>query len=213
MTIDIQKLKALAEDAGPNEPWYESGDLRYADDKTGEIHGLDHHADEFIATASPAAVLDLIAERDVYRAVLEGAGYSQLDNMVKLGPDYARRIGSAAASLTMCIQQERDRLVEEIARLGRFETAYKEFSDKTDWVRPNAAAHELGMHVADILRKRCDDLTAHCQVQADEIVRLRAQVRAFTGSAYPISKEIDERGYGWCQAWLDEALAMTGVKP
>jgi hypothetical protein len=64
-------------------------------------------------------------------------------------------------------------LIAEIERLQRFETAYKEFSDKADWVRPNAAAHELGMHVADILRKRCDDLTSHNQAQAGEIVRLR----------------------------------------
>ena len=67
------------------------------------------------------------------------------------------------------------RLEAEVERLQRFETAYKEFSDKTDWVRPNAAAQELGMHVADVIRKRCDDLTAHCQAQADEIVRLRKE--------------------------------------
>lgn len=65
-------------------------------------------------------------------------------------------------------------LIAENERLQRFETAYKEFSDKTDWVRPNAAAHELGMHVADILRKRCEDLTSHCQAQAEEIKALRA---------------------------------------
>jgi hypothetical protein len=70
---------------------------------------------------------------------------------------------------------ERDQLRAENERLQRFETAYKEFSDKTEWVRPNAAAHELGMHVADVIRKRCDDLTAHCQAQADEIVRLRKE--------------------------------------
>lgn len=64
-------------------------------------------------------------------------------------------------------------LIAENERLQRFETAYKEFSDKTDWVRPSAAGHELGMHVADVIRKRCDDLTSHCQAQADEIVRLR----------------------------------------
>jgi hypothetical protein len=70
-------------------------------------------------------------------------------------------------------KSSRAALAPEIERLQRFETAYKEFSDKTDWVRPNAAAHELGMHVADILRKRCDDLTSHNQAQAEEIVRLQ----------------------------------------
>lgn len=60
--IDIKELKTLAEAANPNDPWYKPGDLRYADDKTGEIHGVDHHADGFIAAANPAAVLELIAE-------------------------------------------------------------------------------------------------------------------------------------------------------
>jgi len=65
-------------------------------------------------------------------------------------------------------------LLAEVERLQRFETAYKEFSDKTDWVQETAHWSELGMHRADVLRKRCDDLTSHNQAQADEIVRLRA---------------------------------------
>ena len=64
-------------------------------------------------------------------------------------------------------------LLAEVERLQRFETAYKEFSDKTDWVQETAHWSELGMHRADVLRKRCDDLTSHNQAQADEIVRLR----------------------------------------
>lgn len=75
--------------------------------------------------------------------------------------------------------QEVEGLRAENERLQRFETAYKEFSDKTDWVRPSAATHELGMHVADILRKRCDDLTSHNQAQADEIVRLRLDAERY----------------------------------
>jgi hypothetical protein len=64
-------------------------------------------------------------------------------------------------------------LIIENERLQCFETAYKEFSDKTDWVQETAHWSELGLHRADVLHKRCDDLTAHCQAQADEIVRLR----------------------------------------
>jgi hypothetical protein len=59
---DIQKLKALAEAACPRDDWYEQGDLRYADDKTGETHGFNHHDAAFVKRASPAAVLELIAE-------------------------------------------------------------------------------------------------------------------------------------------------------
>jgi hypothetical protein len=64
-------------------------------------------------------------------------------------------------------------LIIENERLQCFETAYKEFSDKTDWVQETAHWSELGLHRADVLHKRCDDLTAHCQAQADEIKALR----------------------------------------
>uniref|UniRef100_A0AAU6W2A4 Uncharacterized protein n=1 Tax=Pseudomonas phage Orisa03 TaxID=3138542 RepID=A0AAU6W2A4_9VIRU len=38
---------------------------------------------------------------------------------------------------------------------------------------------------------------------------LQSQLRAFTGSAYPVSTDINERGYNWSEAWLDEALVMA----
>lgn len=62
MIIDKQKLQSLAKKARPMEEWYGSGDLRYADEKTGEIHGLHHDEDSFIAAASPAVVLALLDE-------------------------------------------------------------------------------------------------------------------------------------------------------
>lgn len=61
MNVDKANLKALAEASGPNQ-WYSAGDLRYCDDKTGEIHGLHHDDSRFIAAASPATVLALLAE-------------------------------------------------------------------------------------------------------------------------------------------------------
>jgi hypothetical protein len=91
----------------------------------------------------------------------------------KLGGEYADYALVPEQALSAQTQKI-EALRKENERLQRFETAYKEFSDKTDWVRPNAATHELGMHVADILRKRCDDLTSHNQAQADEIKALRA---------------------------------------
>lgn len=59
--IDRKTLKALAEAAGSDE-WYADGDLRYCDDKTGETHGLHHDDSRFIAAASPATILALLAE-------------------------------------------------------------------------------------------------------------------------------------------------------
>ena len=60
-TNKMLDLKALAEAAGSDE-WYAAGDLRYCDDKTGETHGLHHDDGRFIAAASPAAILALLAE-------------------------------------------------------------------------------------------------------------------------------------------------------
>lgn len=98
-------------------------------------------------------------------------------------------------------------LIAEIERLQRLETAYSEFSDKTDWVRPNAAAHELGMHVADVLRKRCDDLTSHNQAQADEIVRLRKdQVEAI--SDYNAAVDRKDKFIGECDHLKTENAAL-----
>lgn len=212
---DIQKLEELAKHATPG-PWAVASDWsRYAVYQKATPHkrvvctgnqnnndlwvnapwsGCDSRDADFIAAANPAALLELTAELKSLREIVEWDGVSKVD--IPFGPLCA-------------LMDERDQLKAEIERLQRFETAYKEFSDKTDWVRPNAATHELGMHVAEVIRKRCEDLTSHNQAQAEEIVRLREQVRAFTASAYPVSTEINERGYNWCQAWLDEALAMT----
>lgn len=142
---------------------------------------------DFIAAANPTAVLELIerVERLERKNANQSDSLREYQDLV-MGGDVS--LGMLKADLRVTTG-ERDQLKAvnfdlhagqqmmeaEIARLQRFETAYKEFSDKTDWVRPNAAAHELGMHVADILHKRCDDLTSHNQAQADEIVRLRSE--------------------------------------
>lgn len=61
MIIDKAQLKAIA-DASLTGDWYEAGDLRYEDRKTGDIHGLHHDDDRFIVATSPATVLTLLAE-------------------------------------------------------------------------------------------------------------------------------------------------------
>jgi hypothetical protein len=66
-TNKMRDLKALAEAAGSDE-WYAAGDLRYCDDKTGETHGLHHDDGRFIAAASPAAILALLAEIERLKA-------------------------------------------------------------------------------------------------------------------------------------------------
>lgn len=66
-TNKMRELKELAEAAGSYE-WYAAGDLRYCDDKTGETHGLHHDDGRFIAAASAAAILALLAEIERLKA-------------------------------------------------------------------------------------------------------------------------------------------------
>ena len=66
--LNKQELRRLAESASPAYEWYAPCDLRYADDKTGEVHGLNHDDDSFISAANPAAILSLLDEIDQLRA-------------------------------------------------------------------------------------------------------------------------------------------------
>ena len=45
-----------------------------------------------------------------------------------------------------------------ILELEQYRKSWYEWSEKTDWVQETAKAKELGMHRADILRKRIEDL-------------------------------------------------------
>ena len=45
-----------------------------------------------------------------------------------------------------------------ILELEQYRKSWYEWSEKTDWVQETAKSKELGMHRADILRKRIEDL-------------------------------------------------------
>lgn len=62
-----------------------------------------------------------------------------------------------------------EELEAEVERLKRFETAYKEWHDKTAWVQDTQQKGEWGMHRADVLKKRIEALEA-------ENARLKAGV-------------------------------------
>lgn len=64
------KLRELAEKAGSGD-WYESDELHYHDDRSGEAHRL--HSDEggFIAAVCPATVLALLDENEALQAECE----------------------------------------------------------------------------------------------------------------------------------------------
>lgn len=46
----------------------------------------------------------------------------------------------------------------ELHRLANYEAAHKEWIEKTEWVQASPKLGELGMHRADVLRKRICDL-------------------------------------------------------
>lgn len=48
---------------------------------------------------------------------------------------------------------------EWMARAVRAEEALAEWFAKTDWVRPTIQPHELGLHLADVLRLRIEAAT------------------------------------------------------
>lgn len=64
-----------------------------------------------------AELAELRLERDNYRAVLEGAEYSHLDNLKAADTGFCRDVGVAAKGCYLAIQAERDQLQAELAAL------------------------------------------------------------------------------------------------
>lgn len=63
------------------------------------------------------------------------------------------------AMLVYHAQRTRPELTEYGAGLlNNYKSAYEEWQDKTEWVQQTATYDELGMHRADALRKRIDQL-------------------------------------------------------
>jgi uncharacterized membrane protein YheB (UPF0754 family) len=55
---------------------------------------------------------------------------------------------------------------------------------------------------------KVDHLLAVLQPLLDERERLREALRIFVHAAYPVAPEINERGYNWSEAYLDQALPI-----
>lgn len=99
----------------------------------------------------------------------------EIDGETHEGPVFVERCTSEQAEFIAGAKENVLELIAEIERLQHFEVAYKAFSDKTDWVQETGHWSELGMHRADVLRKRCDDFASHVQVQADQLKKLMAE--------------------------------------
>lgn len=66
---------------------------------TGELQVAQPFCAE-ILRAQAERIKELEAERDAFRAVLEGAEYREIDEIAKQDPDMCRMLGAAVASLT-----------------------------------------------------------------------------------------------------------------
>lgn len=66
-----------------------------------------------------------------------------------------------------------DQIAAELRRLHRYEQAYNEWSEKTEWVQETVQPRELGMHRADALKQRVEHLH---KVNADLLEALKALV-------------------------------------
>ncbi|KPB87065.1 Uncharacterized protein AC504_2431 [Pseudomonas syringae pv. maculicola] len=73
---------------------------------------------------------------------------------------------------------ERQTLQAENRRLRQFETALSEWADKTEWLRITIQPKELGMHLADVMKGRIDQLTVTNELLRDRknsIVMLKSE--------------------------------------
>lgn len=134
-TNKMLDLKALAEAAGSDE-WYAAGDLRYCDDKTGETHGLHHDDGRFIAAASPAAILALLAEIERLKAENEKLRQSPLKQALDaIAVSAANRLASEAKG---CIEKGLVETIDNLkVELGDLVAAVSDLGGKHDepgWV-------------------------------------------------------------------------------
>lgn len=64
-------------------------------------------------------------------------------------------------------------LIAESEQLREFEAAWGEWQAKTEWIQQTAEPAELGMHRADVLRGRIDQLRAEVERLQDALLMIR----------------------------------------
>ena len=91
-------------------------------------------------------------------ALLALAGNCPELNLSNYGDDDVSELNSWAVEVAQAIEATVPALNARIAELERYQVAYAEWIEKTEWVRETAKPKELGMHRADILRARIAEL-------------------------------------------------------
>jgi hypothetical protein len=200
---DIQKLKALAE-ALPRKSW-ETAHANQGGRGWEVKSGIDQIAADltearaaFIAAANPAAVLELIEEIELFRAMAAQPG--SLNAMPSSDYDGLKRQFFALRNYALCkdkLAGYYSRELESLRSVDRSQSA-----DEIDAER--SINQQLTNDLLQVEGER-DQLKAE-----NEALRHKAEIlRYFVGAACTCSTEIDARGYKWSEAYLDEALASA----
>ena len=73
------------------------------------------------------------------------------------------------------------------------EPALKEWFDKTDWVRSTIKPHELGMHIADVLKQRIENLEQQIAKQ-EAALRLAQRITDYLAGGGLYNPELADHG-------------------
>lgn len=102
---------------------------------SGEYSNYTREGLEQMAQSQATRIADLEAERDAFRAVLEGAEYGDLEGIAKQGPDMNRMLGMEVKRLT-------------VNQINRAKTARNDaLREAADWCAKNTM--EIPMRQAD----------------------------------------------------------------
>lgn len=173
---------------------------------------IDHvHDANLIAHMSPDNVISLITELRTLRAQVKAL---QSDaNSWQSGYDEGRRMAGKHRL------SEVDQLRAETERLQRFENAFNEWHDKTEWVQTESSslsAKYLGCHRADVMRDLIESLraeNARMEARLEELSTpySRTCERMWALEAENAELRLDAGRYRWLRMtdWWDGPLSVV----
>lgn len=103
---------------------------KYAEESQGYLVKIEHLADQLAA---------MTAERDAYKAVLQGAEYEQVDRIGALPVEVARQLGEAAAQRTKEIIVDLATLQATLAARERRVALLEEYQKRCEGIEDNLA--------------------------------------------------------------------------
>lgn len=100
---------------------------------------------------------------------------------------YATRLSEMSGGLFSDAAEELRSLHERTRELERYKKAWEEWQEKTDWVQATSRPKELGMHRADVLKLRIQELESEAEhnarilgASAEKELRLLSHIEELT---------------------------------